>query len=77
MELHVDGMTCGHCVRSVTRALSALDPAAEIAVDLAAARVRWRGAIDAAAAIAALAAEGYAARTIDPAPHGADAVRGG
>jgi copper chaperone len=35
----VSGMTCEGCVRSVTRAITRLAPAARISVDLAAGRV--------------------------------------
>ena len=36
IELSVDGMTCGHCVKSVTQALQALPQVDDIQVDLAA-----------------------------------------
>ena len=36
IELRVEGMTCGHCVSAVTRAVKALDPEAHVQVDLAA-----------------------------------------
>jgi copper chaperone len=35
----VDGMTCEHCARAVTRAIEAAVPGARVAVDLAAHRV--------------------------------------
>ena len=31
----VDDMTCGHCVRSITRAVHAVDPEAQVRVELA------------------------------------------
>lgn len=34
--LHVNGMTCGHCVHAVTRELSGLDGVLEVSVDLVA-----------------------------------------
>lgn len=61
MKLDVQGMTCGHCVKAVTAAIAALDPAARVQVDLAAGRVDIDGRLDAAQAIAALAAKGYPA----------------
>lgn len=64
MELRVEQMSCQHCVRAVTAALKALDAAAEVQVDLAAGRVQVRGALDPAAAAAALTAEGYPARPL-------------
>ena len=35
--LKIDGMTCGHCVMSVTKELSKLPGAADVKVDLASA----------------------------------------
>jgi copper chaperone len=31
----VDDMTCGHCVRSITRAVHAVDPEAQVRIELA------------------------------------------
>jgi copper chaperone len=39
ITLQVDGMSCGHCIRAVTNAITALDGAAKVEVDLAAKRV--------------------------------------
>lgn len=39
LRFQVDGMSCGHCVQAVTKAVKAADPMAEVAVDLAAKRV--------------------------------------
>lgn len=36
----VSGMSCGHCVRAITQAVQANDPAAEVHVDLGAKEVR-------------------------------------
>lgn len=36
----VSGMSCGHCVRAITQAVQANDPAAEVQVDLGAQEVR-------------------------------------
>lgn len=36
----VDDMTCGHCVSSITKAVQAMDPNAQVTVDLAAHRVQ-------------------------------------
>ena len=35
----VDDMTCGHCVRSITRAVHAVDPEAQVRIELARQRV--------------------------------------
>ena len=39
LRFQVDGMSCGHCVQAVTRAVKAEDPQAQVDVDLAAKRV--------------------------------------
>lgn len=64
MRFAVEEMTCGHCARTITRALQAIDPEARVDVDLAGHTVTVDGAIDGAAAIAAMAAEGYPARLL-------------
>ena len=33
MQFHIENMTCGGCVRGVTKAIQALDPKAEIQAD--------------------------------------------
>ena len=43
IELRVEGMTCGHCVSAVTRAVKAVDPEADVQVDLGTGRVRVAG----------------------------------
>lgn len=35
----VKGMSCGHCVKSITNAIKTLDPTASVTVDLALGRV--------------------------------------
>jgi copper chaperone len=64
MELSIPDMTCGHCSRSVTAALKALDPRAEVAVDLSARRARVETSAPAAAVIAALAEAGFDATPV-------------
>ncbi len=49
IAFQVQDMSCGHCVKSITAAVKAADPQADVRVDLAAHRVE----IDAAAASAA------------------------
>lgn len=73
MQFEVDNMSCGHCVRAITKALQRLDPAAEVDVDLATKRVVASGAFSTEAAIAAMAAEDYPARLLDDAPSAAAA----
>ncbi|PHK93758.1 heavy metal transport/detoxification protein [Pseudoroseomonas rhizosphaerae] len=60
VTLTVRGMSCGHCVRAVTEAIRAEDPAAEVAVDLAAGTVRAATALPRARVAALVAEEGYA-----------------
>jgi copper chaperone len=62
VELDVTGMTCGSCVRAVDQAVRALDPDADVQVDLATKRVRVEGRRSAEELIRALGAAGYRAR---------------
>ncbi|WP_419900819.1 heavy-metal-associated domain-containing protein [Roseomonas sp. USHLN139] len=57
----VTGMSCGHCVRAVTEAIRAEDPAAAVQVDLAAGRVVVESRLPRARLAALIEAEGYAA----------------
>jgi copper chaperone len=59
VELKVAGMTCGHCVRAVTEAIRAKDPAASVEVSLADGVVRAETALTRAAVAAAIEEEGY------------------
>lgn len=63
MRFAVDGMTCGHCVRAITRAVQALDPAAQVAVDLDARSVDVQTDLQAEQVVAAIVAAGYPAVT--------------
>lgn len=46
LRFNVEGMSCGHCVGAVTRAVQGLDPQAEVRVDLAAKTVEARTAAE-------------------------------
>jgi len=35
MQFHIENMTCGGCVRSVTKAIQSVDPVAQVNADLA------------------------------------------
>jgi len=59
VALKVAGMTCQHCVRAVTGAIQALDPRAEVAVDLAAGTVGVETTLARDKLVAAVTAEGY------------------
>ena len=60
-QFRVQGMTCGHCVRAVTQAIKGHDPAADINVDLSAARVQVNSTLSAERIIELIAQEGYQA----------------
>jgi copper chaperone len=62
VELTVDGMSCGHCVRAVTGAIQALDPAARVEVTLESGTIRAETSLTAAQVAAAVAEEGYKRR---------------
>ena len=62
LDLAVDGMTCEHCVRAVTEAVSTLPGVSGVVVDLQAGRVRVDGDPDAGTVKDAIEAEGYFVR---------------
>ena len=62
LDLTVEGMTCEHCRRAVTQAVSALPGVASVLVDLAAGRVQVEGQPDPATVRDAIEAEGYTVR---------------
>ena len=66
MKLDVEGMTCGHCVRAITRAIHTLDPDARVDVDLAQGVVIVEGQMLSDAAADAIAREGYTVRERGP-----------
>lgn len=55
----VQGMSCGHCVRAITQALQAKDPAAEVRVDLGAKEVGVQSRLSADEVIGLISEEGY------------------
>jgi len=61
VQVKVEGMTCGGCVRSVEKAVKAATGAAEVAVDLASGLVSVPDSSDAQAVIAAIEDAGFAA----------------
>ncbi len=58
---NVQGMTCGHCVKAVTAAVQARDPAAEVKVDLAARQVSVTSLLAAQQILELIREEGYQA----------------
>jgi copper chaperone len=59
---NVEGMSCGHCVKAITQAVQARDPAASVRVDLAAKEVGVESALTAQQVIEAISEEGYGAK---------------
>ena len=64
IELKVEGMSCGACVKHITQVLTPLAGVEAVVVDLAAGRVRVTGAALSAAVLAALDAAGYPAQRL-------------
>jgi copper chaperone len=59
LKLKVAGMTCGGCVKSVERAVSAAAPGATVKVDLASGEVAIDGPAARQAIVAAIEDAGY------------------
>ncbi|MCU7251896.1 heavy-metal-associated domain-containing protein [Pseudomonas koreensis] len=60
----VEGMSCGHCVKAITNAVQAKDPAASVRVDLAAREVGVESTLSAEQVIAAISEEGYGIKLV-------------
>ena len=60
MRFHIENMTCGGCVRSVTKAVQSVDPSAEVTADPASHKVEVRSAAPRERLVAALTEAGYA-----------------
>ena len=61
MRFHVDNMTCGHCERTIRKAIASLSPEAKVAIDLHTRNVDVDGPLTAAQIVVALADAGYSA----------------
>ena len=59
IELHVRGMSCGHCVGAITSTVSPLPGVTEVAVDLGRGVVTVSGLADVKAVAAAIEDRGY------------------
>lgn len=74
MKMMVEGMTCGHCIRTITKAIQVLDASARVTVNLAEKTVVIDGDINPAFAEAVIEAEGYAVTAVEATesadPHG-------
>lgn len=65
IDLQVQGMTCGSCVRHVNQALTAIAGVDRVEVDLNSGLVRVEGNADGTALIAALDDAGYPAQAVN------------
>jgi copper chaperone len=63
MELRIEGMTCGGCAKSVTKAIHGVDPNAKVEPNPATHRVKVETTVSAAQLQQALAEAGYPATT--------------
>jgi copper chaperone CopZ len=59
VQLQVTGMSCGHCVAAVTKALKSVPGTQEAQVDLASGRATVQGNAAPEALVKAVADEGY------------------
>lgn len=62
MELKIENMTCGGCVKSVTKVLHTIDPNARVEADLAAHCITMETSAAQEAVLQALEKAGYPAR---------------
>ncbi len=60
IELKLPDMTCGHCVRMVTKTVQAVDAQAKVEIDLPTHQVRIESSREREAFTKALTEEGYA-----------------
>lgn len=77
VELNVEGMSCGSCVKHVTEALSTVEGVTKVEVDLQTARVRVSGQDDSQMLIAVLTQAGYPARLDSPAAESSSLKKSG
>ncbi len=59
LDLQIPDMTCGHCVKAVTAAVKAADPAAALQIDLPTHRVQVQTAVPREQVVARLVEAGY------------------
>ncbi len=60
LQFQIPNMTCGHCAKSVTEAVKAADPAAEVRIDLPAHRVQVETDAERETVVARLTEAGFA-----------------
>ena len=61
MRFHIENMTCGGCVRGVTKAIRSVDPAAEVKADIPSHKVEVTSTRPAEAFLPALEGAGFEA----------------
>lgn len=59
LSFQIPNMTCGHCVKAVTQAVHAADPAATVQADLATHEVKVETTASRESVVAQLAEAGY------------------
>jgi len=59
IQFQVEGMSCNHCVGAITRAVQAVDPAAQVSADVPTQSVKVQSGADSAALRQAIEAAGY------------------
>jgi copper chaperone len=59
LMMKVNGMSCGHCVRVITKVLIELDSMAKVQIDLAVQTVRFDGEADQEEVVLAIQDAGY------------------
>ena len=59
LSFEIPDMTCGHCVRAVTAAVKAADPAAELQIDLPTHSVQVQTTVPREAVVQQLVEAGY------------------
>jgi copper chaperone len=59
LSFQIPNMTCGHCVKAVTQAVHAADPAATVQTDLASHEVKVETTASRESVVAQLAEAGY------------------
>ena len=60
IDFDIPNMSCGHCVRAITEALKAADPAAQVEINLPTRRVQVTSHLPRADLVGVLAEAGYA-----------------
>jgi len=59
LNFKLPDMTCGHCVKAVTQAVQAVDPAAQVVIDLPTHRLQVDTAVPREVLVAKLVDAGY------------------